>query len=118
MGSCKWGSKSPNNLIGVITLVTLLITPLITTHELPSKVFRALGSNVQDVGLMSRISGSPHLHKGYQVTPPNLEKSLKPQAPNHTTSPEPSTKSPIAGGSSVDHQGKQVTLITCRNMSG
>ena len=34
MGSYKWGYKSPN--LGYITIVTLLITPLITTHEPPS----------------------------------------------------------------------------------
>ena len=40
MASYKWGYKSPNIFI---TIVTLLITPLITTHEPPSRV---LGSRV------------------------------------------------------------------------
>ena len=35
MGSYKWGY---NSLIRVISLVTLLITPRITTHEPPSRV--------------------------------------------------------------------------------
>ena len=34
MGSYKWVVISP--LIGVITIVTLIITPLISTHEPPS----------------------------------------------------------------------------------
>ena len=40
MGSYKWRYKPP---IWVIIIATLLITPLITTHEPPSKV-RVLGS--------------------------------------------------------------------------
>ena len=36
MGSYKWGYKSP--AIWVITIVILLITLLITTHEPPSRV--------------------------------------------------------------------------------
>ena len=36
MGSYKWGSKSPKK---IITLVTLLITPLKTTHEPPSRIW-------------------------------------------------------------------------------
>ena len=35
MGSYKWGYKS---LVWVISMVTLLRTPLITTHEPPSTV--------------------------------------------------------------------------------
>ena len=38
MGSYKWAYKSPNPLIWVIAIVTLLITSLITTHEPPSTV--------------------------------------------------------------------------------
>ena len=37
MSSYKWGYKSPN-----ISIVTLLMTPLITTHELASTSLQAL----------------------------------------------------------------------------
>ena len=40
MGSYKYGSKSPK--MGVITIVTLLITPQKTTHEPPSRTLRTL----------------------------------------------------------------------------
>ena len=39
MGSYTWGYKS---LIWVISIVTLLITLLITTHEPPSRVRRGV----------------------------------------------------------------------------
>ena len=38
MGRYKWDYKSPNIEIWVLTIVTLLITPLLTTHEPPSSV--------------------------------------------------------------------------------
>ena len=38
MGSYKWGYKSPNKGYN-ITIVTLIITPRITTHEPPSRVW-------------------------------------------------------------------------------
>ena len=50
MGSSKWSYKS---LIWVITILTLLLTPLITTHEPPSN------SNHHELGSPATVCPEP-----------------------------------------------------------
>ena len=63
MGSYKWGSKSPNR--GYNHIVTLIITPLITTHEPPSMIsrLRMLGYSCSSYqrSFSNRLVKSAHL---------------------------------------------------------
>ena len=63
MGSYTWGYKPPN--IGVITIVILLITLLITTHELPS---RALGLGFRRFRIFGRFGARGGLQIEVQGT--------------------------------------------------
>ena len=54
MGSYKWGYKSL--ILWVITMVTLLITPLITTHEPSSELPKLWTWNSQCAGDAQKLA--------------------------------------------------------------
>ena len=59
MGSCKWRYKSPSIGYTYITIVILLVTLLITTHEPPSRGLGLLGDKALGVPGLHHVSETP-----------------------------------------------------------